>query len=72
MIYYKVRIKDMYVKNFTITSVQTKSYTWTLKTEVQWTNMDMDAMPVEKDVGQLLMSYFGSSCVLEEVKLPNE
>ena len=64
--YYRVKLKDMYVKDFLIKAHKTDQNKWSIRSEITLTNVEEDGSPIFKPDAQKIMSMLGSGAILEK------
>lgn len=63
--FYRVKIGDMYVKDFKINTVKDGDNYWRVKREVTLINNKEDGIPILKEEAQGLMGLLDKSAVLD-------
>ena len=60
----KVKLGDMYVKDFKIVTVKDSDNFWRVRREVTLTNNEKDAIPIIKEEAQVIAKLFDKSAIL--------
>lgn len=62
--FYKVKIGDMYVKDFKLVTIKDDDNCWRVRREVTLTNNEKDAIPIIKEEAQTIAKLLDKSAVL--------
>ena len=65
--YYRVKLGDMYVKDFKMNAVNDSKNHWKVKRELTLTNSEEEGIPILKEDAQGLMKLLDKSAVLSRV-----
>ena len=60
----KVKLGDMYVKDFKIVTVKDSDNFWRVRREVTLTNDEKDAIPIIKEEAQVIAKMLDKSAIL--------
>lgn len=63
--YVRVKLGDMYVKDFKINTVKDGENRWSVRREVSLINNEEDGIPIIKEEAQVIMKLLDKSAVLE-------
>lgn len=66
-VFTRVRIGEMYVKDFKIQAVKGEDLRWRVVREISLINDKLQGIPIIKEEAQALMGMLDKSAVLEEV-----
>lgn len=68
----RVKLGDMYVKDFKIITVKDNDNYWRVKREISLINSKDDGIPILKEEAQGIMKLLDKSAILEELESKGE